>query len=308
MCRRPDFIVPILALTLAVAGCSSAAIDSVTTAAPRAPAGSVPGHVYLLRGLVGEVFSLGFYDLSARIKERGVEATVNSMYAPGNLAGEIVARYRRAPAPIVLIGHSSGADSAIAVAEYLKASNVPVALMFGFDPTPLAGRVPDNVELFINLYQKTNLIGGGEIRSANGFRGRIVNVDLRERREIIHITLDKSPVLHTLVADKIAIVLRARMQPPAPARGRNAKVRAGPAPLAPVTPLTMRYVVPPDVRIVLWDSAVRGVLAADESVEGFAARMAAPAWAIVSINNLGEDPPATGSALLVPRSLDEAGR
>jgi hypothetical protein len=36
--------------------------------------------------------------------------------------------------------------------------------------------------------------------------------------------------------------------------------------------------------------------------------MAAPAWAIVSINNLGEDPPATGSELLVPRSLDGAGQ
>jgi hypothetical protein len=306
MGRRPDFIVPILALTLAVAGCSSAGIDSVTTSAPRAPPGSVPGHVYLLRGLVGEVFSLGFYDLSARIKERGVEATVNSMYAPGNLAGEIIANYRRAPAPIVLIGHSSGADSAIAVAEYLKASSVPVALMFGFDPTPIAGRVPDNVELFINLYQKTNLIGGGEMRGANGFRGRIVNVDLRERREIIHITLDKSSVLHTLVADKIAVALRARMQPP-PARGRQ--VRAGPAPMAYVTPLTMRYVVPPDVPIVLWDSAVRGVLGADESVEAFGARMNAPAWAIVSINNLGPaDPPAAGSALLVPRSMGEVGR
>jgi hypothetical protein len=307
MCRRPDFIVPILGFTLAVAGCSSAGIDSVTTSAPRAAAGSVPGHVYLLRGLVGEVFSLGFYDLSARIKERGVEATVNSMYAPGNLAGEIIANYRRAPAPIVLIGHSSGADSAIAVAEYLKASNVPVTLMFGFDPTPIAGRVPDNVELFINLYQKTNLIGGGEMRGANGFRGRIVNVDLRDRREIIHITLDKSPVLHALVADKIAVALRARMQSPAPARGRQA--RAGPAPIAYVTPLTMRYVVPPDVPIVLWDSAVRGALGADESVEGFAARMNAPAWAIVSINNLGPaDPPAEGSTLLVPRSMGEVGR
>ena len=162
MGRRPDVIVPTFVLALAIAGCSSASIDAVTTAAPRAPVGSVPGHVYLLRGLVGEVFSLGFYDLAARIKQRGVEASVHSMYAPGSLASEIIASYRRAPAPIVLIGHSSGADSAIDVAEYLRRANIPVALMFGFDPTPLAGRVPANVELFINLYQKTNLIGGGE--------------------------------------------------------------------------------------------------------------------------------------------------
>jgi pimeloyl-ACP methyl ester carboxylesterase len=310
MCRRPKVIAPILAWVLGLAltllaGCSGAVIDSVTQPVPRAPAGSVPGHVYLLRGLVGEVFSLGFYDLSARIRERGIAASVHSMYAPGNLAGEIIESYRRAPAPVVLIGHSSGADVAIAIAARLRAANIPVALMFGFDPTPIAGRVPDNVEVFINLYQKTNLIGGGEARGVTGFRGRIVNVDLRERREIIHITLDKSPVLHTLVADKIALVLRARAQP-APPRGRPAK--AAPAPVY-VIPLSMRYVVPPDVPIVLWDSAVRGVIGRDETLEAFAARMAAPAWAIASINNLRpEDPPATGSTLLVPRNIGDAGR
>lgn len=290
-----------------LACCSGAVVDSVTQPAPRAPAGSVPGHVYLLRGLVGEVFSLGFYDLAARIRERGVDASVHSMYVPGSIAGEIIATYRRAPAPVVLIGHSSGADVAIAVAQALKAADVPVALMFGFDPTPIAGRVPDNVDVFINLYQKTNLIGGGEARAASGFRGRIVNVDLRERREIIHITLDKSPVLHALVADKIAAILRARTLRSEPARARRDK--GGAASAAYVVPLTMRYVVPPGVPIVLWDSAVRGTIGADESFDAFATRMNAPVWAIASINTIGaENPPAPGTALLVPRSIGDAGR
>jgi hypothetical protein len=310
MCRRPDVIAPILGpvlgLTLTVlAGCSSSTIDAIAPPASRAPPGSVPGHVYLLRGLVGEVFSTGFYDLAARIRERGIEASVNSMYAPGNLAGEIIAKHRRAPAPVVLIGHSSGADAAIAVASYLKAANIPVAVMFGFDPTPIAGRIPDNVALFINLYQKTNLIGGGEARGASSFRGRIVNVDLRERREIIHITLDKSPVLHRLVADKIAFALRAQAEPVATARSR----RGAAASVAYVTPLTMRYVVPPAVPIVLWDSAVRATIGANETLDEFAARTAAPAWAIASVNNISAtEPPAAGAALLVPRSQYDAGR
>jgi hypothetical protein len=314
MSRRPDAIAPIsasivgpllgLALVM-LAGCSGAVIDTVSPSAPRAPAGSVPGHVYLLRGLVGEVFSTGFYDLAERIRESGVEASVHSMYAPGNLAGEIIAKHRRAPEPVVLIGHSSGADAAISIAQRLRTANIPVALMFGFDPTPIAGRVPDNVGVFINLYQKTNLIGGGEAVGASNFRGRIVNVDLRERREIIHITLDKSPVLHALVAAKIVAILRPRAQTPPPARGRVAK---GAAPVVTVTPLSMRYVVPPGVPIVLWDSAIRGTVGPDETLDAFAARIGAPAWAIASINTVSaENPPAPGAALLVPRSADDGG-
>jgi hypothetical protein len=310
MRRPPKPVSPIFAALVGLvltwlAGCSSAVIDQNTTAAPRAPTGSIPGHVYLLRGLVGEVFSTGFYDLAERIRESGVDASVHSMYAPGNLAGEIIAKHRRAPEPVVLIGHSSGADAAISIAQRLRAANIPVALMFGFDPTPIAGRVPDNVGVFVNLYQKTNLIGGGEAVGASNFRGRIVNVDLRERREIVHITLDKSPVLHALVAGKIVAILRPRAQPQPPGRGRAAGAAA--EPVVSVTPLSMRYVVPPGVPIVLWDSAVRATLGPDETLDAFAARMGAPAWAIASINTVSAaDPPAPGTALLVPRNAYDA--
>ena len=85
---------------LMVAGCSSATLDAATAPSPtmqRPTAGSVPGHVYHVRGFVGEEFSLGFYDLDVRVKERGINASVHRMYAPGLLANEIIAVYRRAP-------------------------------------------------------------------------------------------------------------------------------------------------------------------------------------------------------------------
>jgi hypothetical protein len=111
-----------------------------------------------------------------------------------------------------------------------------------------------------------------------------------------------------LVADKIAAVFRAQAQPaanPVPARARSRKKRDPPPP-AFVTPLTMRYVVPPEVPIVLWDSAVRGAVGPDENLETFAARLGAPPWAIASINNIGEELPAAGTQLLVPRNAGDA--
>jgi hypothetical protein len=113
-------------------------------------------------------------------------------------------------------------------------------------------------------------------------------------------------VLHGLVADKIAAALRPRSQPAAapPPRGRRGAL----PPPAYVVPLAMRYVVPPGVPIVLWDSAIRVTLGEGETIEAFAARVGAPAWAIASINNIGEEPPAAGSLLLVPRSIQDAER
>ncbi|NWG23888.1 MAG: hypothetical protein HXY30_05625 [Pseudorhodoplanes sp.] len=137
-----------------------------------------------MRGLAGEVFSLGLHSLAGKLNERGIAATVHSLPAAITLPGDIAERYRSDPssAPIILLGHSSGGDAIISIAERLKVRNVPVALAFGFDPTPLAGRVPENVELFVNIFQKTNPIGGAEVKPAAGFRGRLINVDLREHR------------------------------------------------------------------------------------------------------------------------------
>jgi hypothetical protein len=192
-------------LAFSVAGCGfGLSPDSLGAVAPQERR-ELPGHVYLLRGLIGEVFSLGLYDLAAKIEKRGVKASVHGMVSAGSLADEIITNYRKDSsfAPIVLIGHSTGGDLIIAMAERLKAANVPVALAVGFDPTPISGDVPSNVELFINLYQATNIIGGGRATPGKGFRGRLINVDLRDRREIVHITLDKSPIIHELIVEKI---------------------------------------------------------------------------------------------------------
>ncbi len=299
----------LLLLAFSVAGCGfGLSPDSLGASVPEQRR-ELPGHVYLLRGLIGEVFSLGLYDLAARIEKRGVKASVHGMVSAGSLADEIITNYRKDSsfAPIVLIGHSTGGDLIIAMAERLKAANVPVALAVGFDPTPISGDVPSNVELFINLYQATNIIGGGRATPGKGFRGRLVNVDLRDRREIVHITLDKSPVIHELVTEKIigiAELAAGQRRPATSAQPKNAATPVRAPSAGDVRPLVMKYVVPAKARIELWDSAVAITAGEGDTLESIASRTGAPIWALAQINSLDEtEVIQPGRRLLVPRSI-----
>ena len=291
-----------------VANCSSALFEAIDS-----PGVPMNGHVYLIRGLLGEVFSRGLDQLADDINHRGVRASVHGLLEVSSLTEEIIRKYKNDPssAPIILIGHSSGGDAIISMAQRMKSANVPVGLAFGFDPTPVAGPVPDNVEVFINLFQKTNPIGGGEVKAAPGFRGRLVNVDLREHNEIIHITLDKSSKLHQLVADEIIgfAAFSGRKQPDAPVerspKNNKQKQRFADAPsLNFVTPLSMKYVVPRNEPIELWDSGLRATVRAGETLQMIAAQYGAPAWAIAQINQIGDEAPLQpGTAIIIPLRL-----
>jgi hypothetical protein len=284
-----------------------------------APAEKLPGRAYLLRGLIGDIYSLGMDELAEKIEQRGIKASAHGVSAVVYLANRIIRDYRADPAgmtPIILVGHSTGADAIISIAERLKAADVPVAMAIGFDPTRIASGVPSNVDLFINLYQGTNLIGGGAARPAPDFRGRLINVDLRERREIIHVTLDKNDAIHELIVRKIGALAERERQTrnaaavPLPDAHSSAKDQRKPRRQAAaqdepvyVTPIAIRYVVPPRQTIELWDSAIEVQAAANESVGQVAQRTGAPAWAIAQINKVDADQPLReGQRLLVPRN------
>ena len=312
--------IAILTLVLGLAGCGyGGSIPALNfSSAARTQSEKLPGRVYLLRGMIGDIFSLGMDELAEKIERRGITASVHGVSAALYLTDSIVKDYRANPstAPIVLIGHSTGGDAIISIAHKLKAAKVPVALAFGFDPTPVASVVPSNVDLFINLYQGSNLIGGSAAKPEAGFRGRLINVDLRDRHEIIHITLDKSDAIHDLVVRKIASVAEsavakrtsvADVQTRASVRSKSRndarRFATSPGP-AYVTPLVMRYAVPPGQTIELWDSAVQATAEGAESLDVIARRTGAPAWAIAQINKLDADhPPRDGQTLLIPRHL-----
>src|SRR3982074_2423568 len=86
-------------------------------------AGAAEPHVVLLRGWFG-VFSTGMDELEVKLKSKGINAKVR-MHTSWDDEAEAIVRDRAAGKiqPIVLIGHSQGANNLISMAAFLKAKN-----------------------------------------------------------------------------------------------------------------------------------------------------------------------------------------
>src|SRR3954469_17194560 len=95
-------------------GCASTEPGDVSSVALPSGAMSRAGNVYLLRGFIG-IFSAGIDRLGSEIKSAGVRATVFqddkwALVCRAFARREVMSRYHE---PLVLIGHSYGADDAI---------------------------------------------------------------------------------------------------------------------------------------------------------------------------------------------------
>src|SRR4051812_47259894 len=97
--------------SLSSVGCSGMqpgdvhAVTPINKETPRA------GNVYLVRGFIG-IFSTGIDDLGKEIGKEGVATQVFQDHQWSSLASSIRTKYRGAAGaePIVLVGHSYGAD------------------------------------------------------------------------------------------------------------------------------------------------------------------------------------------------------
>ena len=241
----------------------------------------VHGRAYLFRGLIG-LIDWGMDQLAARITRSGVSANIGSHMMWSSVANEAISDYRRDPKPITVVGHSIGGDAAVEFAEALEAAHVPVALLITYDPTRAAHSVPANVQRYINLYQSSNMLGGGDLEPGRGFHGAYASFNLKDRPEIIHVNLDKFDRIQEQLAGKI----------------RSAGGGGGGEPL--------RLVIPPSVPIELWDSGVAVSAHAGDTLQTIATEYHVPLWAVTQINKVSETAALTeGQRVVVPRYLGQ---
>ncbi len=169
------------------------------------------GHIYLLRGFAG-IFSTGLDTLDEKLIQRGYTATVHGYDDYEALASEAARLQKSGKGPIIIIGHSLGANAAIFMAEKMKAAGATVALVVTFGPTvDLAA--PSNVSQVINYYTGNTLVAKGP-----GFRGTISNVNLNAAPDINHLNVEKNPRLHANVISRIQAIVGSRHAGPAAAQ------------------------------------------------------------------------------------------
>jgi hypothetical protein len=246
---------------------------------------NVHGRAYLFYGLIPAI-DWGMDQLAQRINRSGVAASTNAHSSWRSVADQAISDYRRNPKPIAVVGHSIGGDSAVQFAQALGAARVPVSLLITYDATRAAdGSVPANVHRYINLYQSSNILGGGDLTPGSGFHGHYASYDLKDRSEIIHVNLDKFSRIQELLAAKIRSM------------GAGGEGEAVP----------IRIVFAATGPIELWDDGVAVSAHAGDTLHSLGGMYHVPVWALAQLNRKSENAALSeGERVIVPRYLGQS--
>ena len=200
-----------ICLLLAVALCTPIRADAAQQAVTDdtgavAAAAAFQGDVYILSGGFG-VFSTGLNKLGAQLKQNGVTATLVSYQTWRSVAQKIIDHRRKyGRKPVVIIGHSLGANNAILIANAVKKKGIQVDLIVSYASTaPMM--VPSNVRNVVNFYFKYSG-WGGVFKGESDFAGALNNKDLSNQQGMSHFNVDDSPALRDQVVRNVLRFVR----------------------------------------------------------------------------------------------------
>jgi hypothetical protein len=161
--------------------------------------------VLFLRGWFG-VFSTGLDGIADDLKAKGIKAEVaGHLYWQTGLAEILKARAAGKTGPIILVGHSQGANNVIDIARGLEAHNIPVDLVVTLAPF-MQYPIPANVKQAVNYYQQGGW--GAPLEGAPGFHGKILNVNVGDDPSVSHINIDKSTRVHADIVRAVTSLVK----------------------------------------------------------------------------------------------------
>ena len=167
------------------------------------------GRVYLIRGIFTPV-CLGVDKLTRQLKASGLKASVHSYVQAGDIATRIESKQagNTEREPLVIVGYSTGGNTAISLAKRLARSNIPVDLLVTIDPLPTtSARVPPNVQRCLNYYQTLipgiPLLAGGKVAVEKPDATSLENINFRHsplhRGFVHHFNMDEQPGITSTV-------------------------------------------------------------------------------------------------------------
>lgn len=202
-----------VSLSLALAGCSSTAtstnarsgriedpVAKIASVESASAAGTRTGEVYLMRGLM-DIFSRGMDQMAVKLRRAGVYAVSYSYQDWREMADTIIARNARKEVsyPVIVMGHSLGANDAAKMASYLGNRGVKVSYVVAFDPTD-PGYYGKNIDKVVNYYLPN---GDNRVYKGAGFKGSLQNISMASDEAITHTTIEKNPGLQARVIGNI---------------------------------------------------------------------------------------------------------
>ncbi len=145
--------------------------------------------------------------------------------------------------------------------------------------------MPLNVERFINIFLSKSVLGGGDVKPGEGYRGHYASYDLSEHDEVTHINIEKMDQVHAQLVDKIVQLVKT------PAKAADEAI-------------PLRYVVPASADIELWDSGMLVPARPGDTLQSIAASYHLPLWSLTQMNKGPDNTPLVpGERIIVPRHL-----
>lgn len=178
------------------------------------------GEVYTMRGGLGGVFSKGMNSLEDRLENHfHIYASSTVWFKGSELTHYIIRNYRtqKEHGPIILVGHSLGANEQIQVARDLGRAHIPVALLITVDAV-IPASVSPNVERVFNIYKPSfvPLFSGLTLKAADSTHTHVDNVNITkiEGANANHFTIDSNKVVQKIMLEQILLSLQEHRRQP----------------------------------------------------------------------------------------------